>query len=145
MVKKPKKPRKGFNRSAKEWEKSIATHIGKFIDGMKENDLMDLCLNAGLAYAGYETFKDWKGLLFGPISLKLATTSGGGTPPVAQIAGVAGLLSLGLSFAAPTLSEWVTNPEQGLIPSLTGKKGPLYWNWATGTWETLPPGLPPPY
>jgi len=140
-----RKPRKGFTRSNKEWDESIAEHIGKFIDRMTVKDVEELLLNAGLAYAGYQLYKDWKGLLHGPIALRLARTWGG-TPPISQIAGVAGLLTLGLAFAAPTLADWMIDPEQGVIPAATGKKGPLYWDWEKGDWATIPEEeLPPPY
>jgi len=55
MVKrKPKNPRKGFNRSKKEWEESIATHIGKFIDKLDGNQIMTLLSNAIVGYAGFK-------------------------------------------------------------------------------------------
>jgi len=50
---KKKKPRKGFTRSSKEWEESIATHIGHLIDNLKGEDLLNLIAGAGCAYAGY--------------------------------------------------------------------------------------------
>lgn len=43
MVKR-KKPRKGFKRSRKEWEKSIAGHIGKFIDRLSAEDVTKLAM-----------------------------------------------------------------------------------------------------
>lgn len=134
------KPRKGFSRSQKDWEKSIAGHIGKFIDRMTVKDVEELFLNVGLAIVGVEVFKGWKGALYGPIALRLARTDGG-SPPIAQIAGVAGLLTLGLPFIVPTVTaaaEYVVDPKQGVIPAATGKKGPLYWNWAKGEWATVP-------
>ena len=76
--------------------------IMDWIQKQKPKDLVDAALNVGLAYAGYETFKDWKGALLGPVSLKLAQTSGG-TPPVAQIAGVAGLSLIGVKG----IHDWV--------------------------------------
>lgn len=57
MVKKAKKPRKGFTRSQKEWEESIATHIGKVIDNLKAEDVLNL-VGAGIsAFAGYSAAK----------------------------------------------------------------------------------------
>jgi len=52
-----------------------------------------------LAIAGYEKFKTLHGALWGPVSYKLATAPGG-TPPVAQVAGVASLAVLGLCLGA---------------------------------------------
>ena len=129
-----KKARKGFTRSKKEWEKSIAGHIGKLVDKLTAKDLIDISLNVGLAYAGYQVFKDWKGALFGPISLKLAQVEGG-TPPVAQSAGLAGLVTLGVALSA---ADWLTDPRQGLMPVIVGKEGPLRWNWAKNEWESIP-------
>ena len=68
----------------------LAKHLGKIADNTSFKDIQEIALNAGLAFAGYEAFHNWKGALLGPVSLKLATTQGG-TPPVAQITGVAGL------------------------------------------------------
>lgn len=98
---KQKKPNKGFERTNKEWEQSIAGHIGKFIDGLRVPDVIELILYGGLAYLGYEASgRKPIGLLWGPVSFRLATTMGG-TPPVSQIAGLASLGMLGLAFVAP--------------------------------------------
>lgn len=40
MAKKQRKPRKGFTRSQKEWEESIAAHIGRFIDRLSVRDVV---------------------------------------------------------------------------------------------------------
>jgi len=58
MVKrKPKKPRKGFTRSAKEWEQSIATHIGHVIDNLKGDDILNLSAAAICAYGSFMAAK----------------------------------------------------------------------------------------
>jgi len=97
MAKKHRKPRKGFTRSAKEWEKSIATHIGKFIDNLTLKDVTEAALMGGLAYLSYEEF-GLRGALIGPVGLKLAMTPGGVGIPVSQTAGVLALTSLGLAM-----------------------------------------------
>jgi len=86
-----KKPRervkKGFD-TLLEWVKT-----------QNPKDLAELALMGGLAYLGYERFKDWKGALVGPISLKLALTPGGMGVPVSQVAGLSGLLLLGAAVS----------------------------------------------
>ena len=83
-----------------------------FMDWVKKQnpkDLAEVALMGALAYAGYQTFKDWRGALLGPVSLKLATTTGG-TPPAAQIAGITGLGMLGVSAAVRSdLSSSILN------------------------------------
>jgi len=91
---KKRKPRKGFTRSRKEWEESLATHIGKVVDNLSGKDLADLALVGGLAYLGYYHLKNPVGLLYGPVCLKLATSMNS----TAGIAGTLGLVSLGLPF-----------------------------------------------
>jgi len=78
----------------------VAKHLGKIVDNSSVKDIQEATLNIALAIAGYEAFHNWKGSLLGPVSLKLATTQGG-TPPVAQITGVAGLSLLGLALITP--------------------------------------------
>ena len=83
--------------------------VEQFIDWIKKQnpkDLAELALMGGLAYAGYEAFKDWKGALLGPVSYKLATAPGG-TPPVAQITGVAGLTTLGLALSSEFIGDMI--------------------------------------
>ena len=76
--------------------KHVSDHIGSVIDNSRAQDLVNAFLNIGLAYAGYEIFRDWKGALLGPISLKLATSNN----LAAGTAGVVGLASLGLAAGA---------------------------------------------
>ena len=57
MAKKKKPGRKGFTRSAKEWEKSIATHIGHLIDNLKGEDILNLIAAGICSYAGYVAAK----------------------------------------------------------------------------------------
>jgi len=53
--KRPKaKPRKGFTRATKEWEESIARHIGKIIDNLKAEDILNI---AGASVAAYAAFR----------------------------------------------------------------------------------------
>ena len=90
-----KKPRKGFTRSKKEWEESIAGHAGKIVDRLTFDDFLAIAIGAvgGLATGS------WEGALAGMVGYKLATTMGG-SPPVAQIAGLVTLSSLGLASLA---------------------------------------------
>jgi len=126
-VSKKKKPNKGFKRTQKEWEKSIAGHIGKAIDTGK---IPDYLINAGLAYLGYETFQDWRGLLFGPIALKLAT----GGNLAAGVAGVTALALLGLGFGGEQRIDFVKaeviKDEKGLVKEVKCPEGyePLYYH-----------------
>jgi len=76
--------------------KHITDHAGHIIDNSKISDLLDVLINFGLAWAGVETFRDWKGALVGPIALKLATSMN----IVAGTAGVATLGVLGFAYAA---------------------------------------------
>ena len=48
-----KKARKGFKRSAKQWEESIATHIGKFIDRLTVNDILNVLAFGSASFAAY--------------------------------------------------------------------------------------------
>ena len=98
MVGKTKKKKKRPRRHFKFDLERIARHIGKIIDNAKPQDLAEVGIMLGLAYAGYEAFKDWKGLLVGPIGLKLAMAPGG-TWHVSQIAGVGMLASLGVALS----------------------------------------------
>lgn len=73
----------------------VASHIGEsFAEGKLTGQLLDL----GLALAGIQTFRNWKGALIGPIGIRLAT-SPGGTPPIGQMAGLAMLAYLGVATA----------------------------------------------
>jgi len=53
-----KKRRQGFNRSKKEWEQSIARHIGKFIDNLKGDDILNLCAAGICAYGSFMAAKE---------------------------------------------------------------------------------------
>jgi len=97
--KKKKKPRKGFTRTKKEWEESVAAHIGKIVDNLSGKDIAELALMGGLAYLGYSHLKHPAGLLYGPICLKLA----GSMNLVAGTAGTIGLIGLGLPFVVAGL------------------------------------------
>lgn len=52
-----KKKRKGFSRSAKEWEESIAGHLGKFIDKLTLTDIMNIAAFASTSYLSYTAIK----------------------------------------------------------------------------------------
>ena len=66
---------------------------------------LDITVNLGLAYLGYQTFRDWRGALVGPVSYALAKS-----PNIAgSIAGVGGLTILGLFSVA---GEGIQHPPQ---------------------------------
>jgi len=113
---------KSSKKTKKKPRKVVEKALAKLVESFKENPdkWFDVGLNAALAYAGYEAFKDWRGALLGPVSLKLAQ-AGGGTPPISQIAGVAGLAFLGVSFAGSSL----VNPSQRLKDALINRGVPL--------------------
>ncbi len=69
--------------------------MGKAIDSGK---LPSYLIDVGLAILGIQVFGDWSGALYGPIAFRLALAPGG-TPPISQIAGIAGLASLGLAYS----------------------------------------------
>lgn len=99
MVKEKKKRKKKVKVPFwKKWPpeiQHITDHAGKIIDNSKISDFINVFLNLGLAYAGAETFKDWKGAFIGPIALKLAQSEN----IIAGTAGVATLGILGFAFA----------------------------------------------
>jgi len=55
LVKKPPKNDhgRGFQRSAKQWENSIADHVGKFVDRLTFTDVLNMMAFGGGAYATY--------------------------------------------------------------------------------------------
>lgn len=73
-------------------EEHLKDHLGRMIDRV---DPLELAIYAGLAYAGYEVFKDWRGALIGPIGLKLATSPS----EIAAASGVITLSGLGIGIA----------------------------------------------
>ena len=104
MVKKKKLTLKQKLEKAKlKWEKSPFSKVAKFAEKIKPHEWTDLAINIGLAYAGYDATKSWQGALLGPVSLKLAQAPGG-TPPISQITGVAGLVMLGIAISVP--GQW---------------------------------------
>lgn len=88
--KRRKKPRKGFTRSEKEWEESIARHIGKAVDRI---DPLKAIIYGGLGYLGWKTFDNPFGALYGIVSFELAKSMN----VVAGTSGVLGLVTLGLA------------------------------------------------
>jgi len=54
----PKKKRKGLSRSQKQWEESIAAHIGKFIDKLTLTDVMNIAVFGASSYVAYTSIKD---------------------------------------------------------------------------------------
>ena len=108
---KKKRERKAFWKKYPELER-IAGHIGHALDNMKASDYAEIAVMAGLAYAGYQAFGDWKGSLFGPIALKLALAPN----TAGSVAGVIGLTTLGLAFAVPYEGE-IIPPRPSIIPA----------------------------
>ena len=109
MGKRPKKPKKTPRQKV---QKGLDV-FKEWISNQKPKDLADVGLILGLAAVGYQKL-GWKGALWGPISLKLAT-SPGGTPPFAQMSGVAGLGIMGLAMSG--------DMEEGLKESFERLKG----------------------
>ena len=68
-----RKPRKGFLRSQKEWEETIARHIGKFIDNLKGEDLLNLIAGFTTAAAAFRAAK-----IIGADDLQALGASGSG-------------------------------------------------------------------
>lgn len=125
-------------------QESLREHIGKILD----TDGIDAILYAGLAYAGYERSKDWKGALIGPVALKLATSD----TEVAATVGIATLAMLGLSLVAvDSVAEPIKKAEEAIKQQTDALRSliaaseadapmkQLYltlvktWNWATHT------------
>jgi len=74
-------------------------------------EVRDTALDLALFAAGWKAFGNPIGSLVGPISLKLAQTEGGlGSP--SQIAGVAGLIILGVAFGGNSERP----PEEAFYP-----------------------------
>lgn len=94
-----RKPNKGFRRTQKEWEESIAGHIGKVTDQTTWPGVFDFALNLGLAYVGQDVFGFPFGMLVGPIALKLACTPSAGIVGASQLAGLTMLGAMGLAFS----------------------------------------------
>jgi len=60
---------KGFKRSQKEWEASIAEHVGKFFDKMTIHDILRVLLDASLFVVGCDIAarENWNNPLWGGI------------------------------------------------------------------------------
>jgi len=104
--KKPKDLKEKARRHLKVNLERIAAHI---VDNSSVKDVVNAGLNISLAYAGWKAFKTWQGALFGPVALRLAQ-SPGGTPPISQIAGVAGLAYLGISLTGGGFADFLADP-----------------------------------
>ena len=120
-----RRKRKGFSRSGKEWEESIAEHIGKFIDRLSPDDIPRLASMGFCAWMGNEAGAQIAdkietrtvGAFTGLLGLHLATSpSMGATPPVTQIAGCAILASLGILNVAPRLPDQTSAPLEAVSP-----------------------------
>lgn len=99
MVSKRRK-RKGFSRTAKEWEESFATHVGKIIDNLKAEDILNLVASGISAYGGYAAAKRLGGdevtALGGAASGIIAYQLAKAPNIVAGASGTAYLASLGI-------------------------------------------------
>lgn len=97
---------------------SLMRKAGLTLKDIGVDKLGELAAYVGVGLLGYETFNDWKGALFGLVSLKLAS-SPGGTPPVSQVSGLIGLASLGIaSFVG--IPGIVDLAEQTIKPIMPG-------------------------
>lgn len=66
LTKEKSKP-KGFKRTQKEWEASIAEHIGKFFDKMTIHDILRILVDAGVFIIGCDVAfrENWNQPLWG--------------------------------------------------------------------------------
>lgn len=96
---------------------SFLTKIGSTLKGVGTAKLGELAAYTGVALIGYEAFQDWKGAVFGLVSLKLAS-SPGGTPPVSQVSGLIGLASLGVAsfVGVPGLTDLAEETIKPVMP-----------------------------
>jgi len=127
---KPKKPRKGFNRSAKEWEASIARHIGKFIDNLKGEDILNLSAAAICAYAGWAAGKQLGAddmVALGMASSGLVSYQVAKSPGLIASAGAAAYLAgIGVIAAYNPLVEGVEAAAKAIFPFYSEKvKSPI--------------------
>jgi len=111
---------KGFQRTSKQWEETISTHIGEVIN---RGHAVDYLLNIALAYTGYSLTNDWRGLIIGPIALKLASAHN----VVAGAAGVAALSYMGLASLSPPKTEQEAI-DMG-VPPVLAKLGKIADDW----------------
>lgn len=88
-----KRPRKGFKRSQKEWEESIAGHIGKAIDNFSFDDFIAIAIGTAAAYR----FKNPWHFLTGSVAYKMARSQN----LAAGISGTATLGTMGLFAFLP--------------------------------------------
>jgi len=96
IARKPKK--KNLKKLGKKAEKLLTRFKKRFpelIQNTTAKDWAELAIMGAVGILGWDTFKDWKGGVFGVVSYKMATTPGG-TPPVSQVVGVAGLATIGV-------------------------------------------------
>mgnify|MGYP001072124789 CR=1 FL=1 len=115
--KKPRKrkPKKGFTRSRKEWEESLATHIGKVIDNLDGDQILKLVEYSIAAYAGHQAASNLGvpfpqslgGSATAIIGLKLATAMN----PIAGAAGVISLAGVGLCAVPQVASAMIEGAE----------------------------------
>lgn len=105
-----KKPAKGFKRTRKEWEETLATHMGKFIDRLTPDDALLMSLGA---WGALHT-QTLHGGLATMLGYKLATTAGG-TPPLAQVSGLILLSSVGAApYVVPGLGMFAEQMKEFL-------------------------------
>lgn len=105
-VKKAKKDKIPFWKKFGPEVKHVTDHVGQIVNNSKVADFSALFMNAGLALAGFQVFQSWQGALWGPVSLKLATSEN----LAAGIAGVAGLATLGLASGSAGLQNFIADP-----------------------------------
>lgn len=131
--KRKRKPRKGFSRSKKEWEETIASHIGKAIDRFTIDDFLTI----GVGIWGGLHMEDPLAGLVAAIGYRLASRPIGGTPPVAQIAGVSMLAAIGIG-GLPMMGEERGRLEPTDKPDIDcGPNCDLRWS-IIGGWRCVP-------
>lgn len=122
MVKKKKRKKlsvkEKLEKAKLKWEKSPISKIAKLAEKIQPSQWVDVVLNLGLAYAGYEAFHDWRAGLLGPVSLKLAQSPN----IVAGTSGVIGLVALGVALTTPDIRadfrDWALSEERRVWPDI---------------------------
>ena len=129
-----KKPSKGFKRSRKEWAETIATHLGKFVDRLTPDD----ALLMGLGAWGALHTQTLHGGLATMLGYKLATT-GGGTPPLAQVSGLILLSGVGAApYVVPGLGMFAEQMQEFLEEVSKDPKRASEHLWKPPGFDELP-------
>lgn len=117
---------KGLQRSQKEWEESFASHIGKFVDRLKTDDIFSLLTYGFAGWMGAQAFQKYPlkepyrsigGFATGIVAMKMALAPSTGLIPITNTVGLLALAAMGV-IAMP---GGITVPEN--ISGLLGGYG----------------------